>query len=252
MVDLEEWHNRMKIGLLIPSTSSGRDWKTMEESYLFQYTLNTFLQTMDQEHEYVFYIGVDRGDRIYDTVTETNKINHLIHSYSTISVRFIHMDDVEKGYLTKMWNILFKTAFDDGCDYFFQCGDDIAFKTKGWVNKCIYVLNESGGVGMTGPINNNVRILTQTFVSRKHMEFFGFYFTEELVNWFCDDWINGIYKKANRFYPLFNHFCENLGGTPRYNINNDLYFTSQFNKKRHLLQKKCDLLVEYHYKKITF
>ena len=29
-----------------------------------------------------------------------------------------------------MWNVLFKQAYDDGCDYFYQCGDDIEFKTK--------------------------------------------------------------------------------------------------------------------------
>jgi len=240
----------MKIGSLIPCTSNGRDWKTMEESYLFQYTIKTFLQTMDQEHEYVFYIGVDRGDRIYDNAAEMNKIRLFVADHPNISIRFIYMDGVEKGYLTKMWNILFKTAFDDGCDYFFQCGDDIAFKTKGWINECICTLTRSSGIGMTGPINNNTRILTQTFVSRRHMDFFGFYFTEELVNWYCDDWINGVYKKVNRFFPLFNHLCENLGGMPRYNINNDVYFNSQFNKKYHTLKKKCDRLIEYHYKLI--
>ena len=33
-----------------------------------------------------------------------------------------------------MWNILFKKAYNDNCDYFYQCGDDILFKTKGWNN----------------------------------------------------------------------------------------------------------------------
>jgi hypothetical protein len=240
----------MKIGFLIPSTSNDRDWKTMEESYLFRYTISTFLQTMDPEREYVFYIGIDRGDRIYDNPSEFNKINMLISGCPNISIRSVYMDGIEKGYLTKMWNILFKTAYCDNCDYFFQCGDDIVFKTNGWVNECIMTLSRSNGVGMTGPINNNMRILTQTFVSRKHMEFFGFYFTEELINWFCDDWINGVYRKANKLYPLLNHLCENLGGTPRYNVNNDPFFKSQFNKKRQTLEKKCHTLVERDYLKI--
>lgn len=240
----------MKIGLLIPSTSNGRDWKTVDESYLFQYTINTFLQTMDPEHDYVFYIGIDRGDRIYDNPVEFNKINMLISMHPNISIHSVYMDGVEKGYLTKMWNILFKRSYDDNCDYFFQCGDDIAFKTTGWVNECISTLERSDGIGMTGPINNNMRILTQTFVSRKHMEFFGFYFTEELINWYCDDWINGVYKKANRFYPLLNHLCENLGGAPRYNVNNDIFFKSQFNQKRQTLEKKCNLLIEHYFRNI--
>lgn len=240
----------MKIGLLIPSTSNGRDWKTMDESYLFRYTISTFLQTMDTEHDYVFYIGVDRGDRIYDNPAEFNKINMLISMHPNISVLSVYMDGVEKGYLTKMWNILFKRAHEDSCDYFFQCGDDIIFKTNGWINECILTLSQSNNVGMTGPVNNNARILTQTFVSRKHMEFFGVYFAEELINWYCDDWINGVYKKANKFYPLLNHLCENLGGAPRYNINNDVFFKSQFNQKRQTLEKKCHTLVERDYLKI--
>jgi len=207
---------------------------------------------MDKEHEYTFYIGIDRGDRIYDNPAEFKKINMLISGHPNISIRSIYMDGVEKGYLTKMWNILFKRAYDDGCDYFFQCGDDIVFKTNGWINECVLTLTRSNGVGMTGPINNNMKILTQTFVSRKHMEFFGFYFTEELINWFCDDWINGVYRKANKFYPLLNHLCENLGGAPRYNVNNDPFFKSQFNKKRQTLEKKCTALVNLHSKIIIF
>jgi len=205
---------------------------------------------MDPEHEYTFYIGIDRGDRIYDNTEEFNKINMLISGNPNISIRSIYMDGVEKGYLTKMWNILFKHAYDDGCDYFFQCGDDIVFKTNGWINACILALTKSNGIGMTGPINNNIRILTQTFVSRKHMEFFGFYFTEELINWFCDDWINGVYKKTNKFYPLLNHLCENLGGDPRYKVNNDPQFTFNFNNKRKILSNKCKHLVEHYYKNI--
>jgi len=82
------------------------------------------------------------------------------------------------------------------------------------------------------------------------MEFFGFYFTEDLINWYCDDWINGVYKKANKFFPLLNHLCENLGGEPRYNINNDIFFKSKFNQKRQTLEKKCYTLVERDYVKI--
>jgi len=241
----------MKIGLLIPSTSNGRDWKTMEESYMYRHTITTFLQTMDQEHEYIFYIGVDRGDRIYDNANEFNKINVLVSGNPNISIRSVCMDGIEKGYLTKMWNILFKRAYDDECHYFFQCGDDIAFKTCGWINDCILTLQKSNNVGMTGPINNNARILTQTFVSRRHMEIFGFYFTEDLINWYCDDWINGVYKKANKFFPLLNQLCENLGGIPRYDVNNDRFFTSQFIKKRQTLEKKCNLLIERDFNLIT-
>ena len=37
----------MKIGILIPSTSNGRDWKTGKETYLYSITLKSFLLTYD-------------------------------------------------------------------------------------------------------------------------------------------------------------------------------------------------------------
>ena len=119
-----------------------------------------------------------------------------------------------------MWNKLFKQAYIDNCDYFYQCGDDIAFKTNGWINDCINVLKSKNDIGLTGPINNNSRILTQAFVSRKHMKIFGWFFPEEIKNWCCDDWYNMVYL-PNYLYPLRNHYAENKGGEPRYVINND-------------------------------
>ena len=242
----------MKIGLLIPSTSKGRnEWKTYKDTYLYKSTLKTFLLTYDQEHEYVFYIGVDRDDRIYDN--EQNKKKFLLFAsvMKNISIQFIYMDNITKGHLTVMWNRLFQKAYDEGCQYFFQCGDDIEFNTKGWVNDCIRVLQKSNNIGLTGPINNNPNILTQSFVSRKHMELFGRYFPEDIINWFCDDWYNLIYKKLGHFYPLMNHYCANIGGNPRYNINNEI-ITSQLHlqQKHTQLKAECHTIVERDYQRV--
>ena len=56
------------------------------------------------------------------------------------------------------------------------------------------------------------------------MEIFGWYFPEEIKNWCCDDWYNMVYH-PKYLYPLHNHFAVNLGGQPRYDINNDVNFT---------------------------
>jgi hypothetical protein len=81
--------------------------------------------------------------------------------------------------------------------------------------------------GITGPIDwgrdqfntkHNVGgkfILTQTFVSRKHMDIFGFYFPEEIKNWFCDDWITNVYISKNKYWPIRKRIL-NKGGEPRY------------------------------------
>jgi len=242
----------MKIAILIPSTSNGRKWKTISDTYLLNNTLKSFLIQYDQEHYYKFYIGIDRNDEIYDNMEIKEKFKKFVSIMKNIDIEFYYMDNVSKGHLTVMWNILFDIALKENNDYFFQCGDDIEFSTKGWVNDCINVLKNTDGIGLVGPINNNPRILTQSFVSKKHKELFGYFFPPELINWFCDDWINEVYKKINHFYPLRNHFCNNVGGQPRYNINNDKMISINFNKKINDIRQQCNLLVERDYKKIAY
>lgn len=233
----------MKIAILIPSTSNGRDWKTAKDTYLFNHTLKTFIITYDSEHEYRFYIGIDRGDRIYDNPEVKQYFERMVSVMKNISIEFVYMDGIQKGHLTVMWNRLFECAYNAGYDAFFQCGDDIVFETKGWINDCVDVMEKSNGIGMTGPINNNPRILTQSFVTRRHMELFGYYFPPEIINWCCDDWINDVYKNINHFYPLERHSCVNVGGNPRYDVNNDpIFFKYKFNARLEKLRAATVLI----------
>ena len=235
----------MKIGVLIPATSNGREWNNYKETYLYINTLKSFLLTYDKEHSYTFYIGIDRNDKVYDDKLNQEELTRFCSIMTNIEIEFMYMDDISKGHLTIMWNVLFNKAYNDGCDYFFQCGDDINFKTTGWVNSCINALKQSNNIGLTGPLNNNARILTQSFVSRKHMELFGFYFPPEIINWFCDDWINLVYKGMNKYYPLKEHKCDNVGGTERYVINNDKFNGElDFRQKVNIMNQKCHEIVK--------
>lgn len=239
----------MKVSLLIPCTSKGRpQWKSMKDSYLYNYTLKTFLltYTKDTENcEYHFYIGYDDDDRIYSLEYEQNHIQRFHSIFKDVYFHFIPFQNIQKGHVTKMWNILFQQAYNDGCDYFFQCGDDIDFKTKGWIHDSIEVLQNHNDIGLSGPINNNSRILTQAMVSRKHMEIFGFFFPEQIINWCCDDWYNYVYQ-PDYFYPLKQHFCSNQGGQPRYEINNDTKFKQDFSRNTQILRQNAYILAQEH------
>ncbi len=250
----------MKIGIIIPSTSNGREWTTYKETYLYNHTIKSFLLTYDKEHEYVFYIGIDRNDRIYDNEDVKREIKRFISVMKNVSIEFVYMEGMKKGHLTVMWNKLAEVAYKSGCQFFFQCGDDIEFKTKGWVNDCLKVLSTTNGIGLVGPVNNNPRILTQSFVSRRHLQLFGYYFPPEIFNWFCDDWINAVYRSIKHFYPLKNQVCVNIGGTPRYLINDDPEFindktSEKFNqelyKEKHkLLKEEANKIIERDVKRI--
>lgn len=96
----------MKIALIIPSTSKDRDWQSFKDSYLFQMTLKTFFTTFDKEHEYNIYIGIDRGDPIYDNSDQQYQFKRFVSIMKNTTIHFVYMDDIAKGHLTKMWNVL--------------------------------------------------------------------------------------------------------------------------------------------------
>lgn len=229
----------MKIGLLIPCTSKGRNWDNIKESYIYNFTLKTFIMTCNREHTYTIYIGYDSNDRIFSDPKEQAFLKKMSIVFQFTNIEFIEMN-APKGHLTKMWNQLFKRAYDDGCDYFYQCGDDIDFKTSGWVNESIDILQKHNNIGLTGPNNKN-RILTQAFVSREHMNIFGEFFPENILNWCCDDWYNWVYQ-PNYYFPLENHTSINMGGEPRYIIDNNPSF------KKHNFRENLNSLREKTFK----
>ena len=56
-----------RIAILVLATSKNRNnWRTIKDSYLFNMTLKTVLLTQDKEHKYIFYIGIDKDDRIFE------------------------------------------------------------------------------------------------------------------------------------------------------------------------------------------
>jgi hypothetical protein len=210
----------IKISLLIPTTSNKREWKNINETYL----VNTLIKSLkiiinkknsNKNIEYKLFIGIDKDDTFFDNENNQNEISNLIDDYCDIE--FIYLN-TEKGYLSKAWNILFKKAYEENYDYFYQCGDDIDFnKNENYFEKLIEILKNQNNYGVTGAhCMDRKDILTQSFVSRKHMELFGFYFPEEIRNWFVDDLISIIYKE--KYYtPYKEYIIKNVAGGRKYN-----------------------------------
>ena len=206
----------MKIAIIIPTTSHKRDWKRIQDTLLFQ-SIHSFLKTKSPEYEYKFFIGHDHDDPFYTERIQT----HYQDEFAPLALQFVPLS-VEKGHVTKMWNELAKCAYDWGAEYMYQCGDDIMYADAGWIRASVEALQAHSNVGLTGPrnVNGNTRILTQSFVHRSHVEIFGgLFFPEEIRNWYCDDWINGVYGVLKRIYPIPGHLvCANIGGQERYDI----------------------------------
>ena len=208
----------MKVAFLIPSTTRKRPWEKMEDTYLYTIFGKSFIRTLSADIEYTIYIYIDADDPIYSKTIEINKFRSLIGEKAKIT--FISDGQISKGHLTQMWNCLFRLAYDDGNDYFYQCGDDIMFQNINWLSECIDQLKKQKYIGICGPVNPpNYRILTQTLVSRKHWKIFGFYFPPQIKNLWCDDWINYVYypNYIDKFHLIE---AENKGGSPRYSLPN--------------------------------
>jgi hypothetical protein len=201
----------MNIAFLIPTTSKGKSWVTIEDTTLYKNTLSTFM--IEPHYNYYFYIGYDYDDVFFNSIKYQTDFRMVFKEYTFI---FIAYDStIYKGHLTKMWNILLIHAINNNMNYFYQCGDDIIFKTYGWVQNAIEILHSHNDIGITGPINNHPHLLTQVFFSHKHYQIFKFLFPEYIFNWGCDDWINNVYS-PDFIYPLKNHIAINDGGPPHY------------------------------------
>lgn len=206
----------VKIGLLIPTTTYNRNWLSIDQTYILTILLPSLSKILEiEQHTYCVYFGIDKDCQLLDNKNNQYKITTL---YPNINFKFITLSE-EKGYLSRMWNILFKEAYNDGCDYFYQCGDDIDFNNNNaYFSSLINILKSNNNIGVTGAHDKKrLDILEQSFVSREHMRLFGFYFPEEIRNWFVDDWISCVYAPAH-YRPIKGVYVSNIGGKPRYDI----------------------------------
>lgn len=239
-----------KIGILVPATSRGRDWKNIKDTYLYNIFLKSFFTTYSKEHSYTIYLIIDPDDPVFDTEESKSYINKFLSLMQNTSLKILYSTNINKGHVTEMWNKCFHTAYNDGCDYFYQCGDDVQFLTKNWVNIAIKLLKKHNDIGVTGPldggrINCTKFILTQTFVSRKHMEIIKNYFPPEIINWFCDDWITYLYY-PKYLYKMNGYYIQNIGGKPRYDVVGE-----QGEAWQKMTQKTMDLIKEAMPKLVT-
>lgn len=225
----------LTIGFLIPTTSRKMEWTSPSENNLFTMFIPSLLKTIsnDSNLKYIIYIGIDFDDQLLNNQQFDHLIQSSIKDLSNISYKIIIFEQFKKYHLTTRWNHLFQIAFDDQCDYFYQCGDDIIFMNHGWINESIKLLQMNDNLGISGPLDIDQKnsiimnriglqipsdLLTQCMLSRKHYLAFGFLFNPRIRNWWCDTWLNEIYK-PNMIYRLENYFYRNAGGNPRYKIN---------------------------------
>lgn len=202
-----------KIALLIPSTTRNIKHPTqfnINRLPFLKTFLPTFLKSINKNTKnfrYIIYFGYDTHDAIYDNPIKFHLFKEQVmkrltgYSVEIVYVRF----ELPIISLVDLWNQLFKRAYLEGNDYFYQLGDDIRFGPERWSSRFVRQLKKQKDIGVVGPHDTRHRfgtLLTQTFVSRKHYQIFGYYFPSTFLNVCCDDWITKVYGK--RMY-CFKH-----------------------------------------------
>lgn len=206
----------MKVAILIPSTTKNREWNCITDTYLWNSVIS-FVKTSNSEYNYKFYIGVDKDDPIYSDKKQRAKVYDLFSTWSNVNIQFYPFEEnIPKGYVTQMWNILYKKAIEEFNDYYWATGDDIMYCDNGWLEAGITNLKKTKGLGTAGCFNGNGRIITQFLVTQTHYAIFNRLFHPSIKNWYCDDYMNELYFPS--FLHISKHRCINAGGQPRYTI----------------------------------
>jgi hypothetical protein len=226
----EEWlyfnrKEKRRIGIL---TLSKNDLEFVQKSSFFQLLLPSFFKTISQEelvqNEIIIYLGYDQEDPVFDRnhekAVEYSKMFIPKDKEVRFTIKYYKLPRYKR--LTLYWNILAWAAYRDDCDYLFQLNDDTILLNSNWLTQFIAKLTQNNNHGVIGPndVLWNCKFITQAFVSRKHIETFGWMFPPRIRDWFSDNWISLVYGKDNSFcstiHKVKNGIHKNKANSKRY------------------------------------
>jgi len=217
------------IAFLVPTTSKDRGWNNFRDSYLNQVLLPS-ITSLTNSFNIIVYIGYDDDDRLFSNVSLPNE-------YDNIILKWYPFDNSYKGKPTHIWNELSKYAIQDNIEYFQVCGDDISFDRRTeWLGRFIKLLRKQSNNGFVSGFSNNNNIPTQFLLHKKHIDLFGWIFPPPIENWYCDDFLAGLYGSLGIWLKEYQHL--NIGGDPRYVPKND--------------KNLCYLLIKRYKKQLSF
>jgi hypothetical protein len=211
------------IAILVPVCSRNQNYKTISDIPFVNKLYPSFLSTKEDDYNYTFFIGIDDDDQFYKNIIEDLK------KYTDNIYLLSNCQHAPATAWNKLADISYKNS--KTFDYFFQIGDDVKLSTFGWTSRFITKLKDHDNIGVVGPcnmINYNQRVsngrpfvIENAFVSRRHLDIFGYLFYPEIKNWFCDDWLTRIY---DTFFSEIQTdiLCENTIIDTRYKIDSNV------------------------------
>jgi len=219
----------MKVAFLVPTTTNKRDWKSINESYLWTVLMNHLENKTPVNCEIKLFIGYDEDDKVLSNIEERMKANAI---FKRFQIEWFPFNEDYKGKPTHIWNELATIAFRDGYEYVKVLGDDITLPNDtAWLTCMIKKLKKNNNVGWCAGWSNNNAIATQFLLHKTHVEIFGWIYPPQIYAWFCDDFLNLIYPEKFKIW-LKHYKLLNIGGEPRYTPTDD--------------KKLCYMLIKRH------
>jgi len=221
----------MNIGILIPLCSRNQDWKNVYDIDFFNSFLPFFYGSISNKYNYKFYIGIDENDKFLNDCRED--IEKCLNEQDKVIILPKSLNGNPYG----CWNVLLECAIDE-CEYFYQCGSDIAHCTKNWDSFFIKVLQKNNNLGITGGVHkqfwlertlrNQNGILENVFFHKTHWKIFKRFMNPKFKAWFGDDYLSEVYRIHNSTFISSNHLyinsnrVANTNEKNRYNPNIEL------------------------------
>jgi hypothetical protein len=201
-----------KIVFLIPSSSLNCFFTNIETCSLISQTYNS-LAKFDKIKDYTFLIGFDDDDSFY-TQNKDNLINILPSNF-----KLHYLNNFNKTYVCIV-NQLANIAINEyGADYLFLIADDLEFYSLDCIDDFISWFGDKNyGLCHSRDKTNLADICTHPFVSSNHVKTLGYFYPNEIKNWYSDTWITQLYNNLGLVYKTQDYILRNTILDKRYTI----------------------------------
>lgn len=180
-----------KVVFIIPSTSRKMNYNEVESCTLLN-VLYDSLKKIDIS-KYTFLIGIDDNDEFYlKNIEEIKK--RLPNNF-----HFKFYDNYDKSYVCIV-NQLANTAIQEyNAEYLYIFADDLNVFKLDFIDTFIDYFKQHENIALGWGIDdNNPYMCTHPFLSKRHVEIFGYFYPPSIKNWSCDVWAEKLYEKLNR------------------------------------------------------
>lgn len=211
-----------KVVFLIPSSSANCNFNNINTCSLISQTYNS-LSNFEKTKDYTFLIGFDDDDSFY-TQHKNNLLNILPSNF-----KLHYLNNYNKSYVCIV-NQLANIAINEyNADYLFLIADDLEFFTLECIEEFLYWFKDKE-YGLCHPRDKRslADICTHPFVSVSHVKTLGYFYPNEIKNWYSDTWINQLYNNLDLVYKTQYYILRNTILDKRYNIHK--ICPSKFNK----------------------